>query len=522
MCSTSSDNSPSKKVFSLIVAYAEQRMREQSLAKNKKNDPLKQAIAANHKIIQHQVKLAQQGRNTALTISSCLKRFINKIAKPNTRVQFAMTRSVRTFDSEEEPIMFTYDSGADRNYMSEEHRRQTRAPILRKSHKRVGVANGGVSKAKYVTRLPFDKLSDKAAAADSFDDFPQSLVSVGQVSDDNNVSIFTKDGVTVMKEEDVLITCKGEPIFIGIRDEHGRYRIPLIQQKGQWQPRKASKRARKALEQANSVYDLPSIEQAIKWMHAVCGYPVKSTWLKAIKAGNFVGWPLLTEKNVSKYYPETVETPKGHMTQTRKNVRSTKPKSHPFEQCNTASLRNKKEQDVYVRTYDVRETIFSDQTGKYPTQSQSGNNYIMVMVEIDSNAILVEPMKSRKDKEMIRAYDTLVKRLQRVGIRPKKHVLDNEISENMKEHIRDNCKFKLELVPPGCHRRNAAEVGIRNFKAHFLSVMAGVAENFPPSLWDRLLPQTEITLNLLRQSNATPAVSAMPISMVHSIITKCH
>jgi hypothetical protein len=96
------------------------------------------------------------------------------------------------------------------------------------------------------------------------------------------------------------------------------------------------------------VYDLPSTEQAIKWMHAVCGYPVKSTWIKAIKAGNFVGWPLLTEKNVAKYYPETTETPKGHMNQTRKHAQ-------PFEEANTATLRNKKTQDVYVKTYDVIE-----------------------------------------------------------------------------------------------------------------------------------------------------------------------
>jgi hypothetical protein len=34
------------------------------------------------------------------------------------------------------------------------------------------------------------------------------------------------------------------------------------------------------------------------------------------------------------------------------------------------------------------------------------------MVEIDSNAILVEPMKNRKDAEMIRAYNTLMLRLQ--------------------------------------------------------------------------------------------------------------
>ena len=65
---------------------------------------------------------------------------------------------------------------------------------------------------------------------------------------------------------------------------------------------------------------------------------------------------------------------------------------------------------------------------------------------------------------------------------PQKQVMDNEISEAMKEDIRDECKVKLELVPPGCHQRNAAEVAIHNFKAQFLSVLAGVADNFSPSL----------------------------------------
>ena len=63
-------------------------------------------------------------------------------------------------------------------------------------------------------------------------------------------------------------------------------------------------------------------------MHATCGYRVKSTWLKAIKAGNFMGWPVINERTVSKYYPETTETPKGHMNQTRKNVQSTKKKEN--------------------------------------------------------------------------------------------------------------------------------------------------------------------------------------------------
>ena len=71
-----------------------------------------------------------------------------------------------------------------------------------------------------------------------------------------------------------------------------------------------------------------------------------------------------------------------------------------------------------------------------------------------------------------------------MGIVPRKHVLDNAVSEAMKEAIRDKYKMKMELVPPGCHPRNTAEVAIRNFNAHFLSVLAGVATYFKLNLCD--------------------------------------
>ena len=86
-------------------------------------------------------------------------------------------------------------------------------------------------------------------------------MSVEKVNNDSNISIFTKDDVTVYKEEDVLITCRGKPLLIGIRNERGRYRIPLDQRrKGQWRPRKLTKAEGLKLSQANSVYDLPSTE----------------------------------------------------------------------------------------------------------------------------------------------------------------------------------------------------------------------------------------------------------------------
>ncbi len=47
-------------------------------------------------------------------------------------------------------------------------------------------------------------------------------------------------------------------------------------------------------------------------------------WLKAIRVGNYVGWPMLMEHNVQKYYPEATKMAKGHLNQTRKNVCSTK------------------------------------------------------------------------------------------------------------------------------------------------------------------------------------------------------
>ena len=62
------------------------------------------------------------------------------------------------------------------------------------------------------------------------------------------------------------------------------------------------------------------------------------------------------------------------------------------------------------------------------------------------------------------------------------------------------------MVPPGFHRRNEAEVTIRNFKAHLLSVLAVTATSFPPKLWYRLLPHAEVTVNLLQKSNAAPNV----------------
>lgn len=51
----------------------------------------------------------------------------------------------------------------------------------------------------------------------------------------------------------------------------------------------------------------------VAWYHAAAGNPTKATWLKAIGKGFYATWALLTAKSVRKHFPETEETPKGHM-----------------------------------------------------------------------------------------------------------------------------------------------------------------------------------------------------------------
>jgi hypothetical protein len=91
-------------------------------------------------------------------------------------------------------------------------------------------------------------------------------------------------------------------------------------------------------------------------------------------------------------------------------------------------------------------------------------------------------------------------------VKPTTHIMDNEASAEYKKVICKNCT--IQLVPPNNHRRNLAERAIQTFKIHFLAIFAGVDDSFLMRLWDKLLPQTILTLNLLRQSNAVPSVSA--------------
>jgi hypothetical protein len=169
---------------------------------------------------------------------------------------------------------------------------------------------------------------------------------------------------------------------------------------------------------AFSAYDLPSVEALVRYFHAAAGYPVKDTWLKAIKAGNYQSQPGLTHQNASKYCPVPIETLKGHMIHTCQNVQSTKPKvpkvqvtvpMHVSENNDTNPVlaENSLVNELHIHI-EHRSKLYTNETGRLPVCSQSNNQYIMIAHHCNSNAILLEPFKTQADKHCLIAYNTIM------------------------------------------------------------------------------------------------------------------
>ena len=152
--------------------------------------------------------------------------------------------------------------------------------------------------------------------------------------------------------------------------------------------------------------------------------------------------------------------------------------------------------------------LYTDDMGQFPIRSCSGHCYVMLAFHCDSNVIPIEPFQSRHDRHHTAAYRRIMTRLQERVYAVDLQVLDNKSSTEYCRAITQTWKAKFQLVPPDVHRCNAAERAIRTFKAHFLEILSGVDRAFPSSLWDTLLPQTELTLDLLHQSTLATDISA--------------
>jgi ribosomal protein S24E len=179
-------------------------------------------------------------------------------------------------------------------------------------------------------------------------------------------------------------------------------------------------------------------------------------------------------------------TAKGHLDQSRQNVRSTKTKTNndqPTIEIIETQEPNNQTTNQASATIEETGKVYTDQTGAFPTKSSNGKKYMLVMYHYDTNAILVEPLKTRHGNEILRGYQKLYTHLTNRGFKPTTHWLDNEASTTLKE-FNTSEQVDYQLVPPQVHRRNSAERAIRTWKNHLILGICSTDTNFPLHLWD--------------------------------------
>ena len=188
--------------------------------------------------------------------------------------------------------------------------------------------------------------------------------------------------------------------------------------------------------------------------------------------------------------------------------------SHP---TNTDSITNNSTSNLqpidndyltaYTKTVDRASWHASDLTGRFPIRSRKGAEYVLVTTY--KGYIHVEPQNSRSAPAYVRTFTATLRFFRSHGHPLTDLIADNERSEDLTALFRSQPHpVTVQYVPPHNHRANPAERAIRTFKNHFISILSATHIHFPLDLWDLLLPQAELTLNLLRPWSPHPTYSA--------------
>ena len=148
--------------------------------------------------------------------------------------------------------------------------------------------------------------------------------------------------------------------------------------------------------------------EMVAYSHSALFSPTLSTLQKALDRGYITGFPGLNPQTLKKYPPQSLAIHKGHMDQTRANQQSTQiPAVDQFtlDTLFPAPIENGEKTDYcYTATIECTGQVFTDQTGRYPITSSTGNTQLLILYDYDSNSIHAEPMKNKSAKSILDAY----------------------------------------------------------------------------------------------------------------------
>ncbi len=150
--------------------------------------------------------------------------------------------------------------------------------------------------------------------------------------------------------------------------------------------------------------------------------------------------------------------------------------------------------------------VYNDLTGSFPFMSLNGSVCFFVMYHYKRNAILATPVTGLDDKSIFKAYKMQFDNFTSNGYKPKINIMDNQATKHITAFLTEQ-QCQLQLVEPHNHRLNAAERAIQTFKDAFIAALVTTDSNFPLQLWDKITPQVQNTLNMMRASCINQTIS---------------
>jgi hypothetical protein len=363
----------------------------------------------------------------------------------------------------------------------------------------------------HTAELPIPGIPLEARNVHIFPDMTTSLV---------GVTPLVQSGCTVQfAPEECTIQCPDRSVILCPSTTNGLWQLPLPAPDPaaptNTAPQVTAEHTASLTASAGSV-TAPNIQPSctpadlVAFFHAALFSPATSTLLQALKKGFLPPFTGLTEANLRKHPPPAEATIMGHLDSRRKNIQSTKKgdlEEEPKDFFPSQPEDTTRSHYCLLTTAEPRHLVYSDQTGRLPHPSESGNNYLLVAYDYDSNAILLRPIKNRTADALTEAIKSVHNTLSKGGCQPKFHRMDNECPQQVKDYFHKR-GVQYQLSPPDDHRSNAAERAIRTAKNHLAAGWYATDDKFPMYLWDKTIPQAELTLNLLRGSRINPKLSA--------------
>ena len=246
--------------------------------------------------------------------------------------------------------------------------------------------------ARYNLQLPH--VSKQASDADILPTFKHSLISVGQLCDDNCTATFTKHRCTIYNQNN-------EPVITGIRNpDTGLYEQEMtIKTKRHSNKDNIPIHNKRKTQKSNAMLPTKNLQEHIKYLHQCAFSPTTRTWIQGVKKGHFKTWPGVTVDAIKHYLIKSEATTLGHLDQQRKNIQSMKSQEDDQNTMHSPSPLEKglHTHALYAATICYNQPtgkLYTDLTGRFPVQSSRGHKYILVAYNFDSNSIHVRPLKS--------------------------------------------------------------------------------------------------------------------------------